>query len=218
MASRPRAVILDFGGVLGLPQDPDRTATMREICHLSMEEFHAAYNRDRLELDRGTLDLHEYWRRILAAGGVAATKELVETLEREDTMGWTRVNHAVVEWSYELREAGLLTAILSNMPQGKLDFMRGRAEFRWIEDFSASIFSCDVGRVKPEPEIYRLCLGKLGVAPGESVFLDDVPANIEAAKAIGIPGMVFRSAGEAAPELERRWGLPVRRLKEAKGA
>jgi len=215
MAFPPRVVILDFGGVLGLPQDPERTAAMREICHLSAEEFPAVYNRHRLELDRGTLDLRAYWRTILAEGGVEATEERVERLEREDTMGWTRLNRAVLEWSSELQESGFRTAILSNMPHGKLAFIRASPEFRWIEDFTVAIFSCDVGLVKPEPGIYRLCLKMLDAAPGECVFLDDGAANIEGARAVGIPGMVFRSAREAASEIERRWGLPVRRLKEA---
>jgi putative hydrolase of the HAD superfamily len=216
MAPPPRAVILDFGGVLGLPQDSRRTAAMREICRLSAEEFPAVYNRHRLELDRGALAADEYWRGILSAGGVEPTAELVERLEREDTMGWTQVNRAVVQWSAELRAAGIRTAILSNMPHGKLSFMRGRAEFRWIEDFAVAVFSCEVGMVKPEPGIYRLCLERLGSAPGECVFLDDGPANVEGARAVGIPSMVFRSAGEAAAEIERRWRLPVRGLKEGR--
>ena len=68
--------------------------------------------------------------------------------------------------------------------------------------------------MKPEPGIYRACLGKLGAAPGECVFLDDAAVNVEAAHSLGIQGILFRSAAEAAPELQQLWGLPVARLKE----
>ncbi len=208
-------VIFDFGGVLGLPLDPEREAAMMSLTHLSPAAFHAAYRRDRIELDRGTLDTDEYWRRLFVAGGVEATPDLLGRIEREDALGWSRVNQRVVDWSYELREAGYRTAILSNMPSEKLAFMRADGQFRWIKDFDVAVFSCEHFLVKPDPAIYRLCLEKLGASPEECVFLDDVPENAAGARAVGIPALVFRSAEEAAFELARDWGLPVRRLRDA---
>ena len=185
---------------------------MMALTRLPPAEFSAAYRRDRIELDRGTLDADEYWRRILAAGGVEATAEVLARIEREDALGWSRVNQRVVDWSYELREAGYRTAILSNMPTEKLKYMHADGQFRWIRDFAVAVFSCEYLLVKPEPSIYRLCLEKLGASPGECLFLDDVPENAEGARAVGISAIVFRSADEAAKELARDWGLPVRRL------
>ncbi len=186
---------------------------MMDLTHLHGPQFFTEYRRDRIELDRGTLDTDEYWRRLFAAGGVPATPELLQRIEREDALGWSRVNRRVVDWSYELRRAGYLTAILSNMPSEKLKFMRADRQFSWIKDFDVTVFSCDYLMVKPESSIYRLCLQKLGVTPEECIFLDDVPENAEGARAVGISAMVFRSADEAAVELERDWGLPVGRLK-----
>jgi putative hydrolase of the HAD superfamily len=206
-------VIFDYGGVLGLPLDPEREAAMMALTHLPGAEFLAAYRRDRIELDRGTLDTDEYWRRLLAAGGVEATPELLARIEREDALGWSRVNQRVVDWSYELRQAGYLTAILSNMPSEKLKFMHADGQFRWIKDFDVAVFSCEHLLVKPEPSIYHLCLQKLGATPQECIFLDDVPENAEGARAVGINAMVFTSPAEAAAELERDWGLPVGKLR-----
>ncbi|MGA2612033.1 MAG: HAD family phosphatase [Spirochaetia bacterium] len=202
-------VIFDYGGVLGLPLDPEREAAMIALTRLSRAKFHTAYSRDRVGLDRGTLETDEYWRRLFAAGGVTATPELLARIEREDALGWSRVNQRVVDWSYELREAGYRTAILSNMPSEKLKFMEEDEKFRWIKDFDVAVFSCQHLLVKPEPAIYRLCLEKLGASPGECIFLDDVPENAEGARAVGIPAIVFRSPDEAAKVLERDWGLPV---------
>ena len=47
------------------------------------------------------------------------------------------------------------------------------------------------GFIKPQPEIYRCALEKFGVLAEECVFIDDVPANIEAAMNIGMKGIVF---------------------------
>ena len=185
---------------------------MASLCGLPMEKFRLLYGRQRLELDRGTLSAEHYWGRILQEAGVASSPELIQRIEREDALGWMRVNQRVVDWSGELRSAGYRTAILSNMPTDKLSFMRGSATMDWIGEFETAIFSCDVGLVKPEPAIYRLCLEKLKAAPGECVFLDDYPVNVEGARAAGINALLFRSATEAAAELRDRWRLPVQCL------
>ena len=213
MPSAIRAVIFDFGGVLGLPQDPARVATMASLCGLSTEEFRSAYGRDRSELDRGTLSAEEYWSRILQTAGVPADPELVTRIEREDSLGWSGINQAVVDWSAELRAAGYVTAILSNMPATKLSFMRATGAFDWIKEFRPAIFSSEYLLVKPEPEIYRLCLKKLALDPGMCIFLDDVLQNVEAARALGIHSLHFRSPAEAVSALNGHWGLPVEALK-----
>jgi putative hydrolase of the HAD superfamily len=218
MPTAIRAVIFDFGGVLGLPQDPARVATMASLCGLSIEQFRSAYGVDRSELDRGTLSADTYWSWIMQSGGVEPDPELIARIEHEDSLGWTGINQVVVDWSAELRAAGYLTAILSNMPTAKLSFMRATGSFNWINMFRPAIFSCDYLIVKPEPEIYRLCLKKLAVDPDRCIFLDDVLQNVEAARALGINAVHFRSPAAEAAELELRWGLPVSRLRNGSSA
>jgi putative hydrolase of the HAD superfamily len=205
-------VILDFGGVLGLPQDPVRAAAMASLCGCTMEEFSRLYRRDRLELDRGTLTTEDYWARILEARGIPVTAELVARMEEEDSLGWTRINHRVVAWSRELRAAGWATAILSNMPFDKLAYMRKNPAFDFIDEFPVTVFSCNHRMVKPERAIYSLCLELLSREPGECLFLDDAPVNIEGARAAGIGTYLFREAQEAAPVLSQAWALPVQAL------
>jgi putative hydrolase of the HAD superfamily len=206
------SVILDFGGVLGLPQDPVRAANMASLCRLPIKEFGQLYQRDRLEFDRGTLSTEEYWTRILRSAGVPPSPRLIEQIEEEDSLGWTRINRRVVEWTAELRAAGYATAILSNMPAVKLAYMRKNPAFDWIDDFPVAVFSCDHRIVKPEQAIYRLCLDLLRKEPEECVFLDDSLVNVEGGRAAGIATLHFLSADKAAPVLSEAWGLPVRSL------
>jgi putative hydrolase of the HAD superfamily len=212
LSARISSVIFDFGGVLGLPQDPARVQTMASLCRLSTEEFFLMYRRDRLDLDRGTLSTEEYWARILSSGGVPPTSALIAQIEEEDSLGWTRINRRVVDWASELRAAGYATAILSNMPTDKLAFMRKNPALDWIRDFPVAIFSCDHRMVKPEPAIYRLCLDLLGKNADECVFLDDSPVNVEGGRAAGIAALLFRSVEQAVPVLSGSWDLPVRSL------
>jgi len=54
------------------------------------------------------------------------------------------------------------------------------------ELFEVIVDSSAVGMRKPDPRIYHMALDQLGVAPERSVFLDDAPGNIAAARAIGM--------------------------------
>jgi putative hydrolase of the HAD superfamily len=214
LKKRISTVILDFGGVLGLPQDPKGFAEIASLCGLSIPALRPLYQRDRLELDRGSLPAAEYWRRILVAAGVTADPALLARIDDVDSWSWTRMNRRMLEWTGMLRARGYRTAILSNMPTDKLAYMRRDGEFAWLDDFDAAFFSCDYLPVKPEPAFYRLCLEKLGEKAERCLFLDDSMANVEAARALGINALHFRSAAEAAPELSERWGLPVDVLEE----
>jgi len=57
--------------------------------------------------------------------------------------------------------------------------------------FDGKLISADVRVVKPQPEIYRLCLDKYSLKAEESFFIDDVAANIEGAINCGLSGAVF---------------------------
>ncbi len=64
------------------------------------------------------------------------------------------------------------------------------------------IISAEVGCAKPQERIYRIALDKLGVQPEEAIFLDDMPENVQAAKAIGMMGLQFVSTKQAIREIE----------------
>jgi putative hydrolase of the HAD superfamily len=57
---------------------------------------------------------------------------------------------------------------------------------------------------KPDPAIYRHTLDKLGVAAHEAIFIDDIPANIAAARALGIDGIVFTAVEQLRRDLKAR--------------
>ena len=57
--------------------------------------------------------------------------------------------------------------------------------------FDGTLISADVHVMKPQPEIYRMCLEKFGLKAEECFFIDDVAANIEGALHCGLSGAVF---------------------------
>lgn len=69
-------------------------------------------------------------------------------------------------------------------------------KFDLARNFSAFFVSCYLRARKPDPLIYKLALGITQRAPQECIFIDDRPANLEPAKALGMGTILFRSAGE----------------------
>ena len=59
---------------------------------------------------------------------------------------------------------------------------------------------------KPYPEIYRICLRRMGVTAEETVFVDDFARNIEAANRLGMRGILFSSRAQAMAEIETALG------------
>ncbi len=60
--------------------------------------------------------------------------------------------------------------------------------------FDSVVFSCHVGCVKPEPEIYRICTQRLGVSPGQCVFVGDGGSGeLKGARDLGISTVMITS-------------------------
>jgi putative hydrolase of the HAD superfamily len=60
--------------------------------------------------------------------------------------------------------------------------------------FDAVYASHLMGLAKPDPAFYSYILDKEGYSPKQTVFIDDLPANVEAAQSLGIPSLLFTDA------------------------
>jgi len=77
-----------------------------------------------------------------------------------------------------------------------------KAAFRDIFLFDEYVLSFDFGATKPQPEIFREALRAGGAAAGRTVFIDDLPANVEAAVRLGMNGIIFKDAGDLTVRLK----------------
>lgn len=105
-----------------------------------------------------------------------------------------------IPWIRELKERGLQVLVLSNFSRKAFEECSDALDF--MPEVDGGIMSYRDGLIKPEPEIYRLILSRYNLNPGEAVFLDDMEVNVEAARAEGIRGIVFRTYSQAKEELE----------------
>ena len=98
-----------------------------------------------------------------------------------------------------LRRAGTTVAALTNNTSTEAELL-SRPEMARL--FDLAISSADAGLRKPDAALYRRAEARLGVTGPELVFVDDVEANVEAARALGWRGVWFRSTGQAIGEIE----------------
>ena len=90
---------------------------------------------------------------------------------------------------------------LSNMPVPYARALQRRLEF--FEWFDGGIFSGDVKLIKPQGEIYEMLAWRHGLEPGETLFIDDSAANVEAARALGWRAIHCTAPSALAGQLER---------------
>jgi HAD superfamily hydrolase (TIGR01509 family) len=105
----------------------------------------------------------------------------------------------------ELAASGVHLFVLSNMPVSTFEYLTGKfAFFRLFKDL---VISGAILLVKPDPAIYKHLVAKTGIVPSESVFIDDLPKNVMAARECGLHAIQFRDPQSCREELRAylRW-------------
>jgi FMN phosphatase YigB (HAD superfamily) len=81
------------------------------------------------------------------------------------------------------------------------------ARFPFMSWFDGHVISGVEGVAKPDPQIFTILLDRFSLAPDETAFTDDSPANVEAARELGIRAVHFTGAQQVRQEL-RALGIP----------
>ena len=99
----------------------------------------------------------------------------------------------------ELKTRGVPIYGLSNWSAETFPPQRAKWDFlSWFDDL---VISGEVGIIKPDPRIFEILLERNRIDPATAVFIDDNPANAEAARRFGIHGIHFRSPEQLRDEL-----------------
>ena len=202
-----KGLLVDFGGVL----TTNVFASFRAFCEeegLDPEAIKRLFREHPLalesvrDLERGELTEEQFAERF---------GELLElTPERRgglvDRMfGHIEQDEQMVEALRRARAQGVRTGLISNsMGAGRYD----RSTFP--ELFDGVVISGDEGMHKPDPAIYELGAERVGLAPDDCVFVDDLRENCEGAEAVGMTAVLHRGAENTLPELEKLLGVGLR--------
>jgi len=197
--SRLEAVIFDYGAVLCHLPTAEQLDEFSAVARLTRDEFWTLYLATRAPYDRGSLDARGYWNYFGERAGRKYSDTEIERLSELDINVWLSMNDSMLEVAREVRNAGITTAILSNMPADLMHVIRREAD--WLGLFDKHFFSCEIGAVKPEPEIYQYVVKSLQVAPDSALLIDDNPENIASARKFGMRALHFESFNGLVPKL-----------------
>ena len=95
----------------------------------------------------------------------------------------------MLEIIQNLKSKGVGVYGLTNWPAAT--FTEARRRFKTLAAIDNYVVSSAVKLAKPEPAIYELLLSKYNLKPNECVFIDDRADNVNAAKALGMSGIVY---------------------------
>jgi putative hydrolase of the HAD superfamily len=202
VAEAVRNVIFDLGGVV-FDWNPDHiVARVQPVPELRAALKAALFGHADWRLfDRGTLTEPELIARLQLRLG--ATRREVEAIldavrnslvEKPETIKLMRA----------LQKQGTPLYCLSNMPASVYTHLRQRHNF-W-DAFSGIVISGEVQMMKPEPEVFVHLLATFNLRAQECVFIDDLPANIESARQVGLHAICFKDAAQCRRELDQILG------------
>jgi 2-haloacid dehalogenase len=184
------AVVFDVGGVVldwdprhlfsdVISDDETREWFLREVCP-------PAWN---LRQDEGRT-----WAEAVAEaiGRYPEHESWIRTYDERwiETIGG--VDHEVIALGRELRSRGTPVYALTNYSAEKWVLSRDHVDA--LSEFDGVVVSGEERVAKPDERIYRTLLDRYGLTPERTFFTDDVPANVAAARAVGIDAELFVDA------------------------
>jgi len=196
-------VVFDFAGVLFHWQPPELLS--RLLPHRTPDEAAArrladdifqGYTGDWGDFDRGSVEPGALAERIAGRTGLSVDEVrcVIDGVPAELTpiAGTVAILH-------ELHAAGRPLYFLSNMPEPYARHLEATHDFLGL--FYDGVFSARARLCKPEPAIFEMCIRRFGIEPADTLFIDDVARNVEAARAAGWRALQFLGPAQCAQAL-----------------
>jgi epoxide hydrolase-like predicted phosphatase len=194
-----KAVIFDIGGVLEWTPRTDWRERWAGRLGLSVDELERRLNEFWELGSVGAVTLPEIER--LTAEALGLDRAGLEAFMADV---WTEyvgtLNDELAAYFAALRPR-YRTGILSNSFVGARE--REQAAYGFADMCDAVVYSHEEGLRKPDARFYLLACERLGVPPGEAVFLDNVEECVEGARRVGMAAIQFLDNEQAIAALER---------------
>ena len=192
-----QAVFFDFGGVIQRTEYQAPRQQLAQRFNMEYEDIdNIVFNSPTAkQATVGELSVQKHWQAV--AKRLKVGKDQIAAVENDFFAGDV-IDHTIVAYLRSLRPR-LKTGLISNAWSDMREYLIRKK----LDDvFDTLTISAEVGVAKPEAKIYRLALEQAQVEAEAAVFVDDVPANIEACEALGMQGILFRDPLKAMNELK----------------
>ena len=192
-----RAVLFDCDGVLQRPAN-DWSGEIGAATGLAGPELEKFLD-DVSAAEQPVLDGSEPFAVPLA--GVIERWDLpVRAGDLLDVWQHLTVDAGMLEAVERLRAEGLACAIATNQHRERAVYLRRELDYERL--FDPMFISAEIGFAKPDPAYFRYAVEHLGLPAGQILFVDDVQANVDSARSVGLVAEHFaKDAGR--PELDR---------------
>lgn len=193
------AVLFDLGNVLVFHDDALLFQRLAQAFGSTPSRVREAVGALDDDVNRGRLtgvDFHRRLGRMLEAD--APFEHFVQAWTSHFTLNADAIALA------DSLEGRFHRVLVSNTNELHWQWLRPRLPV--LERFDALVLSHDTGLAKPDRAIFEAALRLSGARPGRALFLDDVPAYVDAARHAGLHAEVFTTASAASAVIERLAG------------
>ena len=196
--SSVEAVIFDYGGVLAQTMDPEPRAAWERDLGLASGALTMAVHDERLWVaaQNGSIRSDAHWQ---AVGEALELSEAQLRRLRASFYGGDILNRPLLTCIDRLRRQGVALGLLSNFSTDLRGMLTAQDLLRRFDHIA---ISAEIGVMKPDAAAYEAILGLLALPAPACVFIDDLPANVAAAQALGMHGIVFEDTTSCLTALE----------------
>jgi putative hydrolase of the HAD superfamily len=191
-------VIFDYGRVLAQTLDPTPRALWERQLGLAPGALTQVVHNEQswIAAQRGDITAAAHWQTVGRTLGLTPveTATLRATFYRGDAL-----NVELVACIDILRSTGLRLGLLSNF---STDLRALLVQQNLLHRFDHIAISAEIGAMKPDAAAYTAILNLLALPAAACIFIDDQPANVAAAQALGLHGIVFRDNASCLSELD----------------
>ncbi len=183
-------MLFDLGSTVCRFDPAPRLAALAADCGLSAAEVHARLFATDLvrDFDRGVFTTAEWYALVRDRLGLRMDAARFDDLY----LGVLSEDAEVLRLVDALRPHHRV-ALLTDNPPSLLEQLAARLP-GVASRFDPLLFSCELHALKPSREIFERALARLDAPPARVVFIDDVAANVNAARALGMDAIRFTGA------------------------
>jgi HAD superfamily hydrolase (TIGR01509 family) len=192
-----QAIIFDFGNVVGFFDHAKTLRRLEPYTDMSAEEMFAAVYEGDLEdeFESGRISVEEFLSTFRRMCRLRCAPAMIERAVADVFEPNPEICNLIPRLKSRYR-------LLLGSNTNALHSRHFLVQFEQVlSPFTAVVLSHDIGVRKPQAGFFQHCQRLAACPPAECLFIDDLPANIEGARAAGLQGAVYAPGADFASRL-----------------
>ena len=181
-----RVFLFDVGNVIKYPFDFEKFYTLLNVKE-DYDDFMIFFRRTCSLAEAGKISDEDFFNGIINEFNLNISLDEIKNYYNQSN---GKYNLEALDMLERIRNNGNKVYILSNLKEIDYDNFVRDIDKKYYDKFYSSYV---IGYNKPDKEIYEYVINDIGVKPGDILFFDDNPVNVEGAKELGIDARVINS-------------------------